>query len=448
MKSLAHVSLITLALAGIATALHVRLEEHESSLPITSSQWKNIEYACALWSDRLGFDRCYPGDTVTVYLRMNDAEDSAAAPFMYTSALPETFPGSRRLKPRSSTTIVFKDRAYVYKGADYAWNEDAPWFSPPDPSYDPFWGRCDLFAPGVCDGENAPGKQFDFITHVGHEFGHVFGFVGRYLALGRTQGEPGGFEGINHRGERFAFGFSGNASHGATSMMSLGFSAWQRAYPSRRELDACRVAMGYAGTMLVEHGAVTLAKNRTTTVTFDVADSFTIGTVEYTSSHAATTLPPHDKVTVYLSSPDGTECALGTLRAGWAKEGYARPDLSTNRGSFNPPDTLAPLRGKAGGGTWSVRYVNDSDEDVALAGCALRLTSMMFTGTRDKRQSAVTTRRPGLPEGEWRMVDIRGRTIAKGTGEPSACDALCISGGVVVVTRGAVIQRSLALRAR
>lgn len=428
---------LVLATAILATALEVRLVEHESGEPIGETMWTSIEYACALWGDRLGFDRCYCGDTVTVYLRMTKAGDYPDKAFMYTNALPETFPGSRRLLPGSSTTITFKDRAYVYRGPEYGWNEDARWFMSPDPSFSAFWDHCDVFAEGVCDAEGVGGKQFDFISHMGHEFGHVFGFVGTYLAFGRTEGSPGGFEGIDYRGEPFAFDFSGNASHAATSMMSLGFSAWQRAYPSARELDACRVVFGYAGTFLYAHDAVSLPKNQTTTVSFDVDSSFTVGTVEYTSSYTPRTLSPDSEVAVLLSSPNGTECSLGTLRAGWAKEGYARPADTTGRGSYNPPDTLAAFRGTPAHGTWTARYVNSSGHDVELGGCALRLAATEITDARDGRPAVTAAGRTPLSRGRWRVVDPMGRTIAEGHGRLPRFDTLLLPEGVaVVIARG------------
>ncbi|MBD3315890.1 MAG: hypothetical protein GF344_08900, partial [Chitinivibrionales bacterium] len=417
------VLLYVMAAVGTASALHVELKEHSSSEPIDSILWVNIEYSCALWADRLGFDNCYLGDTVTVFLKMIKAKDYPSSAFMYAEPLRETFKGSRRLKSGSSATITFKDSAYVYVGEGHYRNEDAPWFIYPYPQFNSYWSHCDLFAKGLCDAEITAPKHFDFISHMGHEFGHVFGFVGRYLRFGQTGDSPDRFDGMDRDGNRFTFRFVGNNSHAATSMMALGFSAWQRAYPSKRELDACRIALGYEGTHIIERDSVVIGGKHTTTVSFDVADSFSVGTVEYTSSYADSAFGSNDGISVVLTSPAGTETDLGSLRMGWAKEGFVRPTNTSNRGSFNPPDTLSVYRGQSAKGVWTVRYVNESDEDVTVPGCCLRLTEAGMNAVRNKSRPARERSGAVVAPKKWRAFDVSGRLLASGKGNVLEIDA-------------------------
>ncbi len=411
-------------------ALEVKLVTSENSEPISEMMMANIEYAKDLWGDRLGFDRCYIGDTVTVYLRLTNAEDNAYGAFMYTNALPEEFSGSRMLKPGGTTTIVFKDRAYR-RWSDpnrQHLNEDAEWWIDPAPESNYWWGECDPFEE-ICEAKSATDRRFCFISHMGHEFGHVFGFVGQYLQFGRIDGSPGEFHGFGSNAEPYSFRFSGNTSHAKTNMMSLGFSVWQRAFPSRVELEACRTVLGFAGTHMLtaEGGVVPAGGSLETDIT--CGTDITLKTVEFNASYAAGTFAGDENVVLTLTSPGGIEVDLGALRAGWAKEGFARPSVTTGWGSYNPPDTLSVFRGSEAAGTWTVKYTNSSDAEITVPACALRLTGEEKSGViGDKPIRRTTPKVPGRrsdnrSKSRGALYTLDGRRVAPGNLRSSAAEA-------------------------
>jgi hypothetical protein len=359
-----------------ARGLEVVLEQDPNSIDIPPNYWTACEAARDLWARRLGFDNCYVGDTVYVRLRMTDAQSRPAWPFMFTSALPETFAGSRRLKPGGATAIMFKDRAFVFKGEDYKWNEDAPWFVDPDPLAGALWSSCDL-QNGPCKADGMQGTIFDFYAHMLHEFGHVFGFVGEYFEPFIDSAESGlYFRANGGDGDSVSFKLTSAAdrSHANTSVMVVGFSSWERALPNREEIQALQAVFGYGGTRLYR-GQAAIGPGRTVEAGFIIDRDGPVVALEVCHWYSSGGFHGAAHVDAVLISPAGTEIRLGPVGPGWTRDGFVRPDLAGMLASRNPAEPLAAVRGESAEGLWKIRYVNEGDQPLELDTIILRMTT-------------------------------------------------------------------------
>ncbi len=407
-------SMIALSVAAATMCLEVKLEQDAESEDIPPQMWALCEVARDLWAEKLGFDACYGGDTVTVKLCLVNSQDKPKWPFMFTNALPASFSGSRTLASDGVTTITFKDRAYVNKGPDYKWNEDAPWLFDPDPLTNALWTGCDLES-GPCRAPGMTGKIFDFFTHILHEFGHVFGFVGGYFEPFVQTTEDGVYfqtRGADGDLVRFALASNVNKSHAATSIMVVGFSSWERALPNREEIQALKAVFGYEGIRIYRSQAA-ISPGQAFEAGFTVDTDELVADIEVCHQYQEGNFASAEHVNAVLVSPAGTEVRLGAVMPGWVRDGYVRPELTGMRSSRNPLDPLFSFRDEPAEGVWKIRYSNSGAQALTLDSIALRIATMPRPSTKQPSRHGLRLKqdRSHTTQSACAMFDLRGRRL-------------------------------------